>query len=408
MHTLDSTSGTAVVDTMASSSPLGAPTTQRFHGLDSLRGLASLSVMLCHCLHMVQFSTFSLAYAPLITLLYAPMMKVFINANDAVLLFFMHSGYVLALPFIARRNSSYPAFTLKRIFRIYPAHMVVMCLLMLGIVFWHPQPIPAMGDWFNRKATVQPSLHDLAQQNALLFMDPGNDPQPFNGVVWSLVHEMRISLIFPLLTLVLVRRNPWLQFALLLLYPVIFHFFAPHGALFDHILPGTVMTMGYLYLFFIGIFLAEHREAISRVWSRIPAGWQVFVLLLAVLGYSSHQFLFPHSHTFLSDPILVLSLSLLVIAAANGMRVFLSRPVRWLGKVSYSLYLVHVPLLLLVTRLCYARLPFWGIWLLTIALSLAVSALLYSFVEFPLQQYGRRLAARIDARRFAAFQEGTA
>jgi len=346
---------------------------------------------------MVQFSSYYVAYAAFINIMYAPLLKTFINANDAVLLFFLHSGYVLALPFISGRQNTFPAFVAKRVFRIYPAHVVIMCLLLLGIVFWHPQPIPGMGDWFNRKATVQPHLHDVIDQNLLVFMDPDTGPTPYNGVVWSLVHEMRISLLFPVLVFLLLRRKPGFQLAFLIGYPVGFHLLAPHSTRLDHLLPGTLATIGYIHLFLIGIFLAEHREYIASHWSRLSSWWRSGIMLLTLLGYSAHMLVFPKSPLFPADPILTVSLSLLVIAAANNERVFLFRPVRWLGKISYSLYLVHIPLLVLWTRLFYPQLPFWAIWLLTIASALGASAVLYAYVEAPLQQYGRVLAARIDS-----------
>ncbi len=379
----------------ASTASLTIP--RRLPGLDSLRGMASLSVVFGHCLHLVLYSSYYPAYAAIIFFMNLPMLKTLVNLNDAVLLFFMHSGYVLALPFIARRANSYPAFAVKRVFRIYPAHLVVIALLLGGIALWHPQAMPGMGDWFNRKATVQPHLHDVAQQGALMFMNPDKDPLPFNGVVWSLVHEMRVSLLFPLICVLLLRRTPWAQFLLLLCYPVLFHYMAPHATRLDHLLPGTVATFGYVYLFLIGIVLAEHREAIARAWARLPRWGSYAVLLLSVLGYSAHLHVFPTSPLFPADPILILALVLLVIAAANGEAVFLTRPVRWLGKVSYSLYLVHIPLLLLWTRLLYPHVPFWGVWLLTIVTALGTSALLYQWVEYPLQQFGRALAARMDA-----------
>ncbi|MHB0938038.1 MAG: acyltransferase family protein [Armatimonadota bacterium] len=382
------------------SAPSSTTGTKRLPGLDALRGMAALSVVFCHCLHMVQFSSYSPSYASSIHFLHLPFSRVLINASDAVLLFFLHSGYVLALPYIANTQSSYFAFSIKRIFRIYPAHVVVMSVMMLVIVLTVPQSIPAMGEWFNRKCTVVPGWDDFFMQNSLIFLDASTEPKAFNGVIWSLVHEMRISLLFPVLTFIVLRRHVIAQLCLLLIYPLLYALLAHIPLLQQHLLVNDlVRSFGYIHLFLVGIFLAEHRERIAEFWTALRVPWRITIMGLALFGYTTHMLFIQENAFFPADPILLVSLVLLVISAANGERIFMTRPAQWLGKVSYSLYLVHIPLLVLWTRLFYQRIPFWGIWIITIATSLLLSAVLYATVERPLQQLGRRIAARIQRKK---------
>ncbi len=73
------------------------------------------------------------------------------------------------------------------------------------------------------------------------------------------------------------------------------------------------------------------------------------------------------------------------------------RPVHWLGVRSYSLYLVHEPIVVALAldfRLTNA--PIWFA-IVAIALSIAVAAAFYRLVERP----AVRLAHRVGARRLA-------
>jgi peptidoglycan/LPS O-acetylase OafA/YrhL len=72
-------------------------------------------------------------------------------------------------------------------------------------------------------------------------------------------------------------------------------------------------------------------------------------------------------------------------------RVLEAAPVQWLGKISYSLYLVHFPLLALAVR-------FWGPWGGVAALPaiFAVAWLLWRLVERPSIQLSRWVAHRLE------------
>lgn len=71
-------------------------------------------------------------------------------------------------------------------------------------------------------------------------------------------------------------------------------------------------------------------------------------------------------------------------------RVLSSGPILWLGKVAYSLYLWHWPLLILFTVKSGRPTPTVGLGILVIALSLCLAHLTYTLVEDPLRQHGKR------------------
>ena len=74
-----------------------------------------------------------------------------------------------------------------------------------------------------------------------------------------------------------------------------------------------------------------------------------------------------------------------------------SRPLVWLGKRSYSLYLVHVPLLLTTVYGLYDLLPIAVVLLVAFGVSLVGAELFWLGVERPSQRLSRHVGQRIAA-----------
>lgn len=369
---------------------------KRIPGLDALRGLAALSVVFCHCIDMLRDSSYQAAYTPVFHFFDLTIAKTLTNGLDAVLLFFMHSGFVLVLPFLSS-TVAYHAFIVKRIFRIYPAHLVVISALLLLVWLIHPHPLPDMGEWFNRKCTIVPTLVDVLKQFSLIGLDVPAETTHFNGVIWSLVHEMRISLIFPLLALLYIRRPVIAQLLAIVLWPTITAYLQNLSIMADDpIRANFVVSFGYIQFFLVGIFLAEHRHGITQWWQRATRSTRAALLVLAIVCYAGHTQI-TWSLPFLPGDAtsLLLALAVFVAAAANGEALFMARIPQWLGRISYSLYLVHVPILVLYTRLLHNYLPIWVIWLLVIGTSLALAHVLFLLIEAPFQQFGRFIANKM-------------
>jgi peptidoglycan/LPS O-acetylase OafA/YrhL len=68
----------------------------------------------------------------------------------------------------------------------------------------------------------------------------------------------------------------------------------------------------------------------------------------------------------------------------------------WLGRISYSLYLVHVPILYAVTQTIGSSWPTLQTSLVVIALSLIVADFTAKTIEFPFIKLGKRLAAKTE------------
>jgi peptidoglycan/LPS O-acetylase OafA/YrhL len=162
----------------------------RFEVLDSLRGLAALSVVLSHIFLVIPnfFITSRLNNTP-IHIIWA--------GHEAVILFFLLSGFVLSLPYTINKPPLYKSFLIKRITRIYIPYIIS---ILIGIIFISIIPrdgINGLTNFFSRTGMAV-SIDTSTLLSHLVFLGDYKNIN-LNFVVWSLIHEMRISIFFPLL-----------------------------------------------------------------------------------------------------------------------------------------------------------------------------------------------------------------
>lgn len=116
--------------------------------------------------------------------------------------------------------------------------------------------ISHLSEWFNRSWTIESSL-SLIVQHILLVGKYNTDA--YNGVIWSLVHEMRISIIFPLVLMVCLRKT--LRDSLLTLFSfsicsvaILFLFRS------SLTLTSYMLTPHYTVLFLLGALVAKYKN----------------------------------------------------------------------------------------------------------------------------------------------------
>jgi peptidoglycan/LPS O-acetylase OafA/YrhL len=119
------------------------------------------------------------------------------GGRASVILFFVLSGFALSLAVRAGASFGYRTFLLRRLCSIYLPFAVAILLAAMSCRLVTTGPMPGMGPEFNNYWTVGfaswPDIRDL-----LLMLGRYRDTI-LDAPVWSLAHELRISLIFPLL-----------------------------------------------------------------------------------------------------------------------------------------------------------------------------------------------------------------
>jgi peptidoglycan/LPS O-acetylase OafA/YrhL len=152
----------------------------------------------------------------------------------------------------------------------------------------------------------------------------------------------------------------------------------------------VISTLSYLFLFTAGAALAAHAAAVRRLVGSAPLWlqgslWLVALRLVAVPTETAYGLLTGAG-------------AVLIVGLAFGTpaidRVLSNQPVlTWLGRISYGLYLVHLPIILTCVHLLYARLPLPAIFGIAIVLSLGAAEIMHRAVEQPSIALGRKLAA---------------
>lgn len=373
-----------------------AVTAGRFTELDSLRGLAALTVVFHHFLITLPAFWTRVehpASSPLWPVIFTPVHAVWAG-REAVIFFFVLSGFVLSLPFFAR-PVSYPSFLVRRVCRIWIPYAVAVVTAVALSSLLSRHGIAGLSAWFNGIWTTSPTPGLLLQHFALV--DSFNN-KVFDPVLWSLVHEMRISLVFPLLMFLVIRWN-WLRVV------TVGAMLSVASSLFPVDRPDYMASFEFLLMFAAGALLARHRVEIADRYRALANPVKLSLLLLALLAYTYSWWFFPFSAQlhlrFVNDWATCLGVAAFIVTAIASVRVrsVLRHPVLVaLGKASYSIYLFHAVVLLSLVYLLFPAVPIWLIWPVALLVTLAIAFLVYRTVEVPAIRLGHLLAARIEAR----------
>lgn len=376
--------------------------------LDSLRGLAALSVVCSHYLNLFRDpqSSYPNARNLIETIALTPLFGLFAG-HEAVMLFFVLSGFVLSLQFIGRKEggahssrllpSAYLSFAIKRTFRIYVPYAVIIAVAIVANALFAGPPLPQFGSWFSLAWTSPITIRSIADH--FIFLHDFTNYQ-YDPVLWSLVHELRISLIFPFLMLWVLPMR-WERCLMLAGVLSVFGIVASllwikvSGRDTDYL-----MTIHYTGVFLLGFLLARHLGAISTWFvSRSVLARGTFVSVGYLVYCYSH--LLPGRLVYFSDIPTALGAAVLVVASLCSARVsalLTLESVKTLGRISFSLYLLHCVLLLASVHLLHSLMPLPAILAIALFATFLLSSSSYKHIELPAIEMGRRLVARLVAR----------
>jgi peptidoglycan/LPS O-acetylase OafA/YrhL len=349
----------------------------RLPRVESLTGLRWWAAFFVFCHHMTQL-------APL------PIFDFLKYGTSGVTFFFVLSGFVLT--WSSRPGTKISTFYRRRFARIFPLYFLTLVAAIF--VFYRFEP-PAGMSW------IKPVSVTVLVLSGLLLQGWSNNPTILYGgnpAGWTLSVEAFFYAYFPFVW----RATQKLKVAggLILCVAVVVAGGAYRLALFHYkadvpVLPQPVLH-SVAFLFGIGLAIA-----LRSGWKpRIPV-WFAFLVTgggLYLLWYSAHHpTQIPGAVTMglCQKEVLTLLYGFLILAVAardmrGGRSVLRSKPLVKLGQWSYAFYLVHATIL-------YAIKEYHGIagpigwsnltWYAGVcALSIFASALLYEFVEHPLER----------------------
>ncbi len=306
-------------------------------------------------------------------------------------IFFVISGFLIT-SILLRNTNSHPtsnllAFYAKRFWRIFPAYIVVILFtLAAGWFFLLPDDLARLG----RSA----GFSSLFVSNFFFFKESGYFD--LSGIfkpllhTWSLAVEIQFYLVWPLLLLLLttIKNQTFptmlaIFFTAMLILSTALSIGDPKLAFF--------MMYSRLWEFAIGAWVAvkvtknneQAPSPVSNIWGAIA-----FATLLV-------SFFLIDNNMTLPAP------GALIPAVATGVLIYLGArstltyrllclpALVWIGEISYSLYLVHWPLIVYLNYVLYPE-PSMLVRALALFASLPLAFLLYRAVEVPFRDRGKQ------------------
>lgn len=322
--------------------------------LDGLRGLAVLIVVFGHGANhgLGPFGPDSMM----------------IRGKLGVYLFFVLSAYLLDRQIIkmfqqGRAQWDYWRYYFsRRILRIFPLFFLALVVFRVA-----------------NAAGLKVVIHSWGQLWEHLALQRGDH------IFWSIPVEFKYYLISPILLYFFHRVLRWNLWAMGITFAALFVGVYQYSV---HWQPDGTSTLLYLNIFLMGTLVAVLERCVPNFWNALrtfkPAsslGWSV---ILAFSLWSWKMDDFTSINTFLPAAALW-SIALAATFGPGWWASLLSfKPLRWVGKVSFSMYLFHIPVLMWVKTWAVPSGPLWFIYLGLTALVCAVTFLL---VERPLQQF---------------------
>ena len=353
----------------------------RFYLLDILRGLAALVVVVWHYQHFFFTAPgqYALSFKRDLQPFYFLISPFYNRGLLAVQLFFVLSGFIffwLYQDAVRNKMVSGYRFFILRFSRLYPLHFVTLILVLLvqSISQWQ------FGNYFIYAAN---DLKHFLLQLLLASYWGFQDGYSFNGPVWSVSIEVMLYALFFIISFWLKPRWGYLVILALLGYLVelrtnikmigigIFCFYI--GGLTFQIFRGLRTTFKSHKLLFLGPV--------------VVSATSIIIVALIIENHREYGELFLFT---LFYPSLILALAIL-----QDMSHRLGRSIRLLGDISYSIYLLHFPLQLLIhyaVEASGATVDFMNPYIFTLFLSLLIglSYLCYTYFEMPMKKLIRK------------------
>jgi peptidoglycan/LPS O-acetylase OafA/YrhL len=346
----------------------------RIFAIDGLRGLAAIAVVFIHWQPAFGLGSWPNTWGQL-----------------PVELFFIISGYIISRQyghFILNGNISHRIFLINRISRLWPIHTFSLFLILgLELYFY-----AYLGKWhiINPEDTVSAFLANLFLIQSIT---------PFEGATWnkpgwSVLTELAVNAIWVLSLITLVWK-PRIAIILVLgcasLLVTISHT--------TNIPPGDTFLGFSFYTLTRGVlgFSLGYLIYYSGMKLKFPNLTAIITIIFFIIGLIYYEFTSIYYFDFLCILIIFPLLILLAIDPNNFLSNFLENPLLlFLGTISYSVYLLHTPIKVLIESLLIHKglgifpAPYMGFFLLFIVL--LCSTLSWHLIEKPGMRLIRKIA----------------
>lgn len=353
------------------------PSTTNFQidSLDGLRGIAVLFVIFSHMSNMgINLS---------------PTLNFSGSGKYGVFLFFVLSSFLLTLPIVNRKSTHFwdkdiwLRYFNRRLFRIFPLFSLV---LFLNFCFSLATNVTLITTF---------SFTNFVRHITLI---------EGKSIFWTIPVEFKYYFVLPIVGFVFVsilkrKTIPVVIFIVVLIYLIMFHFWPPKDSIMNTVSLGT-----YLPIFLLGSLSAFLHSKIIN-YGGIKSNYLRFVFeSLSLTIFFVIIILVPHFYSIATDKIIDLKIfhrdfllfgllwSFFLLFYLNGSqfisRILSTRFLRFIGIVSFSAYLLHLPIIKIINEIIFITQPLKVF--LIIVVTLSISALSHLIIEKPFMKFSLR------------------
>ena len=332
-----------------------AATTNHIPALDGLRGLAAVIVVVSHISNATGLWNVLLGAGA---------------GQIGVMLFFVLSGYLMAYLYVDRPFTGAEVWTyaVRRVARVLPLfYLVVLAAVAL--------------EEFGRLASISLTFYAIGDLPRLLLLIRGTD------VFWTIPVEIHFYILF-LAVWWLHAKSPLAAFVAVAVAIV--------SAMLAYDEAGFSRFLFHAPFFLSGVLVSRLSGAVEMKSSRVDAKALALAVVFAsvflifpgiwsrLFGTGSLTFATPEQMWHHPVYLIVVSGCLLAALRSRPVAAFLSsRPLVGLGNISYSIYLLHIPVVIALARFTpLVRTP--ELFLIAgLAATIAIAAISYICVELP-------------------------
>ncbi len=360
-------------------------TLKRIPELDGLRGIAILLVISFHYINNQLFHSENIIGKAL--------GKATSFGWVGVDLFFILSGFLIGTVLIRSKNSKnyFSTFYIRRIVRIIPNYflLIIIFLILTAIPYFS-------SNYFLTGNNILPAWSYFAMMHNIYMALQNNMGNVAMSVTWSIGIEEQFYIIFPFIVYFL--KDKWLPFlmtaciVLAIIFRMQFHNWIPPYVLLHCRM--DAISFGVLVAWFN--YHYDLKEAVDKFYKPLILIMVLDILICAFLYYKYADL--GNIRNTLFGIFFSISLVIALTRSNSLYAAFLRNNIlRWVGSISYSLYLFHYMILGILHHLFgntngigIANLKDVIITVLALISSLLFSYFLFRRLETPMVNFGKR------------------
>jgi peptidoglycan/LPS O-acetylase OafA/YrhL len=316
-----------------------------------------------------------------------------LNGLTAVLFFFILSGFVLSGSLIARGGNlkSLLGYWTKRFFRLYPlVAFAVLFSAFTAIFYTNSQAWSPVAPWVSKMMELSKNLSGLREYLSCLALHVSY----LNAPLWTIKVELVCSALLPFLLFAdnLFKRKMFSTFAIAILLFCYYQFS-----------PENLNSTKYLVYFFLG-YVAFKLMAFSARISIFFSAIFLFTFFMMILAANYWNLPIVYM-TFSLFGLFCLLIPCRPLILKNLLK---TKSMLFLGRVSFSFYVLHWPIMLFLLSLMQLYLnpdflddhPFLkglSLFVVSVCVTLPLSGLTERFIERPFNALGHKISTLIYA-----------